>query len=87
MSRKIPQAPHSWSLNRWPADVYPNESSRARYLVRSNRAELVSAGVLSRVGRELIVFGDRYSRWLELKAANVPGFECGANRSKTGAAG
>ena len=81
MARKIPSIQHSWSINDWPAGVYPNDARRARYLLRSNRNELVLQGVLARVGRELIVFGGKYSRWLEQKAANVPGYPCAANTS------
>lgn len=37
-------------------------------------------GALVRVGRELVVLGGRYSRWLERQATNVPGFEIAPNR-------
>jgi hypothetical protein len=72
--------PHSWSINRWPADVYPGSPSRARYVVRVHRNELLHAGALSRVGRDLVVLGERYSRWLEKNCVNVPGYEIAANR-------
>jgi len=71
--------PHSWSLNHWPPDVYPGSPSRARYVVRVHRNELLQAGALSRVGRDLIVLGERYGRWLEKNSANVPGYEIAAN--------
>jgi len=74
------QIPHSWSIARWPADVYPGSPSRARYVVRVHRNELLQADALSRVGRDLIVLGQRYGRWLEKKSANVPGYEIAANR-------
>lgn len=72
-------APHSWDIEHWPAAVYPHTSGRARYLVRSHRDELLVAGALSRVGRELIIIGAKYSRWLEKGASNVPGYVCPAN--------
>ena len=72
--------PHSWSIETWPSAVYPGSPSRARYLVRMHRNELLQAGALSRVGRDLIVLGARYGRWLEKNAANVPGFEVACNR-------
>ena len=74
------EAPHSWDLEHWPQNVYPHGKSRARYLVRAYRDELMTAGALVRVGRELVVIGDRYTRWLQLQAANVPGGVCNANR-------
>lgn len=72
------QAPHSWDLEHWPQDVYPHSESRARYLVRAYRSELMTAGALVRVGRELVVMGDRYSRWLQSKATEVPGYATNA---------
>jgi hypothetical protein len=72
--------PHSWSVEGWPVDVYPNAANRARYLVSKHRNDLLIAGALSRVGRELVVIGPRYLRWLESQAARVPDFEFGARR-------
>lgn len=80
MTRTRTALPHSWSISNWPADVWPGNASRAAYVIRSNKDELMREGALSRVGRELIVFGARYSRFLEKKSANVPGYECPANR-------
>ena len=74
-------APHSWDLEHWPQSVYPHTTGRARYLVRSHRDALIAAGALSRVGREIIVLGARYTRWLEQQSANVPGYEIAANRA------
>lgn len=73
--------PHSWSIGTWPVDVYPHNTDRARYLVRANKSELLSAGALARVGREIVIIGHRYARWLERQAGAVPGFECPANRT------
>lgn len=73
-------APHSWDLEHWPQSVYPHTTGRARYMVRSHKNELLAAGALSRVGRELIVLGARYTRWLESRASAVPDFEVAANR-------
>jgi len=83
--KKTPNAPHSWGLKTWPSDVFPNDTNRARHLIRANKDELIKAGALSRVGRELIVLGDRYSRWLELKSANVPGYVPAPNRNRSAA--
>ena len=75
-------APHSWDLEHWPTGVYPHTTGRARYMVRSHRDELLAAGALSRVGRELIVLGARYTRWLEARSTEVPDFEIAANRKR-----
>lgn len=76
----------SWSVSQWPEEIYPGEPGKARYLVRAHRDELLQAGALVRVGRELVILGDRYQAWLARKAAAVPGFECAANRSREAAA-
>lgn len=73
-------APHSWDLEHWPTEVWPHKESRARYVIRSNRDELIAAGALTRVGREIVVLGGKYTRWLEKRAAHVPGYEIAANR-------
>lgn len=74
--------PHSWSIGTWPADVYPHDPARARWLLRAQRDELTAAGALARVGRELVILGDRYTRWLERQSANVVAYECPANKAR-----
>jgi hypothetical protein len=74
--------PHSWSIKDWPPDVYPNSSRKARYLARSKRDELISAGALVRIGRELVIIGEPYVRWMQKKGASVPGYECPANKDR-----
>jgi hypothetical protein len=78
--------PHSWSINGWPTEVFPNTPPKARYLVRGHRDELIREGALVRVGRELVVIGERYVRWLQKKASNVPGYDCPANKGRENAA-
>lgn len=80
MSRVADTIPHSWSIEHWPEHVHPGTPTRARYLVRANRDSLLAAGAISRVGREIVILGGRYSRWLEKNTANVPGYEIAANR-------
>ena len=77
--------PHSWPISKWPADVYPNDPKKARYLVRSHKDELLRDGVLVRVGRELAIIGSPYGRWLQKKASRVPGYECPANKPREAA--
>ena len=72
--------PHSWPINSWPADIYPNDPRKARYLVRANKNDLLQHGALARVGRQLVVIGSRYDKWLQKRAAYVPGYECPANQ-------
>jgi len=78
----VPSVPHSWSIADWPPSVYPNDPKRGRYLVREHKTDLLTSGALSRVGRELVVIGARYSRWLERQASRVPDFECAANTAR-----
>ena len=74
-------APHSWSVDAWPQNVYPNDPGKARYLIRANRDALLAAGALSRVGRALVVIGGAYTKWLDQQRNRVVGFECSANRN------
>lgn len=86
MPRKDPTAelpPHSWDLEHWPPGIYPHTETRARYIIRAHRDELLAAGALSRVGRELVVVGARYAAWLERRASNVADYEIAPNRVAT----
>jgi hypothetical protein len=76
---KFAEVPHSWTIETWPPDVYPGNPARARYLTREHREALMAEGVLTRVGRELVIFGARYCRWLEKLSHRVPDFDCAAN--------
>lgn len=78
-------APHSWDLEHWPPTVYPHTTCRARYLLRAQRLDLLRAGALVRVGRELVVIGDRYTRWLQTRAADVPEYQSNANSARSAA--
>jgi hypothetical protein len=80
MTRTKTSLPHSWPVSDWPACVYPNDPRKGRYVTRSHREDLVAAGALARVGRELVVIGSRYEKWLQTRAADVPGFEIAPNR-------
>ena len=75
---------HSWGVDSRPADTFPGDPKRGRYLVREFRHELVEAGALARIGRQLVVFGGPYRRWLERRGARerVLGFEISANRDR-----
>jgi hypothetical protein len=73
-------APHSWSIETWPTTVYPGSPERARYFIRVHKSELFAAGALTRPGRELVVIGARFTRWLEAQVVKVPEFNTGAAR-------
>ena len=74
--------PHSWPIKNWPEDVYPNSPDKARYMVRAYRDELTAASALVRVGRELVIIGTPYVRWMQKKGASVHGYECPANKDR-----
>jgi hypothetical protein len=76
---------HSWSIKNWPPDIYPNTPEKGRYVVRAYRDELTRDGALVRVGRELVIIGAAYVRWLQKKGANVPGYDCPANKDRAAA--
>ena len=82
MSAKPFDLPHSWAIDQWPAGVYPNNVTKARYVVRVHRDELVLSGALTRVGRNLIVLGAGYNKWLQKKAGRVADFSIAPNRSQ-----
>jgi hypothetical protein len=79
-SELAPAIPHSWSIAQWPGTIYPGDSGKAKYLIRVRKLELIEAGALVRVGRELVILGQPFARWLMKKATRVPGFEIAANR-------
>lgn len=76
-------APHSWSIETWPPHVYPGSTERARYFVRVHKQELFAAGVLTRPGRELVIVGARFCKWLESKVSDVTAFDNGAARTRS----
>jgi hypothetical protein len=75
------QVPPSWDIEHWPANVYPHTPNRGRYVVRSNKTELLNEGALTRVGRDLVVIGAGYARFLAKRAKNVASYEIAPNRS------
>jgi hypothetical protein len=74
--------PHSWTIDSWPASVYPSTPSRARYIVRTNKNELIAARALSRVGRDLVVLGEGYGRWLAKRVGKVGPFDIPPNAAR-----
>lgn len=72
--------PHSWSIKAWPDHVYPGDVDRARYMIRSNRDALVAAKALTRIGRDIVVLGSGYQRWLRSGIKRVNGYNIAPNR-------
>lgn len=83
---KANSLPHSWRLADWPPDVTPNRVSAAKNLVRVHRDELIACGALCRLGRDLTILGEGYSRFLARKMDRVSGYEIAPNRDKDQAA-
>jgi hypothetical protein len=67
--------PHSWDFDSWPGSVWPNDPIRAKWVVRSNRRELVAEGALTRVGKRVVILGKGYSRFLARRADRLGQFE------------
>jgi hypothetical protein len=43
-------------------------------MVRAHKDELLAVGALTRVGRELVILGEGYARFLARQMETVPGF-------------
>jgi hypothetical protein len=84
--RTVPTAPtasnvpHSWSVRGWPPSVYPNDWRKGMYLLREHGLELLRVGALVRIGRERVVIGAPYVRWMAKQAVRVPGYEIACHR-------
>lgn len=76
------KVPHSWTIAKWPEHIYPHTPKKARYVLRSQRDSLLREKALVRIGRELVVIGDRYNRWMQKRVIDVPGYECPANKGR-----
>jgi hypothetical protein len=72
--------PHDWTFGTWPGHVYPYNGSKARHLVRVNQSALLAAGALTRIGREIVVLGAGYLKWMASNAPRVIEFDVAANR-------
>jgi len=83
MSKPIAQpAPHSWPVTKWPAHVWPGDAVRGKRFCRTYVDQLVAAGALVRMGRDLVVMGAPFTDYMRSQAAAVKDFEVPANRPK-----
>jgi hypothetical protein len=77
-SRKPPikaaSLPHSWTFADWPDGVFPNSGRKGKYLVRANRDELLRFGALTRIGRDIVILGEGYARFLSRNIERVEGY-------------
>ena len=64
MANKVATISPSWGFHDWPADVWPGNGTRAQRLYRQYSDSLVAAGAVTRIGREVVVFGVAYTRWM-----------------------
>jgi hypothetical protein len=78
----LSNVPHSWPVSNWPASVYPNDARKGHYLVREHAPGLLQAGALVRIGRERVIIGEPYAKWLARKATRVPGYQIACNRGE-----
>lgn len=84
MSRSNQQAellPHSWGFKTWPPGAYPHHGTKARYLFRTNKIELIECGAVSRVGKEIIFLGAGYARFLQRHIARAAHLDIPPNRA------
>ncbi len=79
---KAATMPHSWLVKDWPAHVVPGSTSRAKHTIRKHRAELLAVGALGRVGRDLMIFGEGYARFLARQTQRVENYTIAANREQ-----
>ncbi len=64
-------APFGWPVSKWTEiarHVPPCSTEAGKHLCRVRRDELIAAGALVRVGRELTIMGGPYARWLQSEA-------------------
>jgi hypothetical protein len=76
--------PHSFLLKDWDRfpGIAPGSTARGRKLVAFHRDELVAAGALVRLGRELVIMGGPYAAWLQRRSDRVAGFEIAPNAER-----
>jgi len=67
--------PRSWDFDTWPETVWPNDPERARWVVRSNRRDLIAEGAITRIGKRVVILGRGYSNWLSRGADRVNQFD------------
>jgi hypothetical protein len=68
-------APRSWELRTWPPEIWPHNPSRAQWIGRAYRKELLAAGAMTRIGMKLVFIGAKYESWLERRANYVVEFQ------------
>ena len=80
LERATQAAPHTWDVGEWPEHVWPHEATRARWIVRAYRNDLLYHRALTRIGKRLVVIGEGWMRFLAAESAHVEDFA--SNNSK-----
>ncbi len=65
----------SWGITTWPEKVWPHTPSRARNMIAKYKASLLEANAISRIGRELVIDGQRYRKWIDSHQNKVNDFD------------
>jgi hypothetical protein len=80
----VPLVPElvSWRIADWPPHVFPGTADSGRHLCQEKRDALVKAGALVRVGRELVVLGAGYMKWLKSQSKRVDDFKIAPNSAE-----
>jgi hypothetical protein len=73
-------APHSWSVSKWPAHVWPGDSTKGKRFCRTYEDALLAVGALTRMGRDLVVMGGPFTEFMRAQAHRVGDFEVPCNR-------
>lgn len=73
-------APHSWGFSNWPWWVWPGDGVKGKRFVRTYEDALFKVGALTRGGRELIVNGEGFTKFLHSQRHRVQNFEVPCNR-------
>ncbi len=94
-TRQFMATSRSWSIDGWPAGVYPKPADaattddekaaiahRIRWMIRAHRDELAKVGALVRVGRQLVILEVPFLSWLQSRSACVDDFGIAPNRSR-----
>jgi hypothetical protein len=77
--------PHSWPVSEWTeraGHVYPHTTEKGNYLARTHQNELLACSALVRVGRDRVIIGAAYAKWLASQGSKVAGYEVAANRPR-----
>lgn len=79
-SEAITPLPHDWTIDTWPAGLFPYNGASARHLIYVNQPQLLAAGALVRIGHKIVILAAGYLKWLASNASRVPEYDLACNR-------